>query len=314
VLQERAELFRLLGDEDRLRLLALCAVDELSISELAELMRESQPQITRKTQPLRDAGLLSTRRDGTRTLLRTTGLDGIAVAGLEEGQRLCQRDGSLARVPQLLLAREEGSRRYFDASAAVAPLVSSSWSMLSMLAPLLPQRRLAVDVGAGDGLLLPLLSPLFGRVMGIDRSAARLSQCAQVVADGGLANVRLISGAADDAHVVEEVFRSGRADVVICSRTLHHAARPQDLIDACARLLTPGGTLLVLEYLPHEDELMRQQGDVWLGFAADKLLSFARGARLQRAAMVPMPGLPGAADGHLPLHLMVAHAPTEVLQ
>jgi ubiquinone/menaquinone biosynthesis C-methylase UbiE len=238
----------------------------------------------------------------------------VAVAGLEEGQRLCQRDGSLARVPQVLLAREEGSRRYFDASAAAPTASSSTWSMLSLLAPLLQQRRVAVDVGAGDGLLLPMLSPLFGRVMGIDRSEARLSQCAQLVATAGLSNVRLISGAADDAHVVEEIYRMGRADVVICSRTLHHAARPQDLIDACARLLSPGGSLLVLDYLPHDDEAMREHGDVWLGFASDKLLSFAREAKLQRATMMPMPPLPGLTDAHLPLQLMVAHAPREVLQ
>ncbi len=66
----RADLFRLLGDEDRLRLLALCAEEELTVGELAQLLGESQPQVTKKSQPLREAGLLSTRRDGTRTLLK----------------------------------------------------------------------------------------------------------------------------------------------------------------------------------------------------------------------------------------------------
>src|SRR5438477_8278338 len=67
----RADLFRLLGDEDRLRLLALCAAEELTVGELATLLDESQPQVTRKSQPLREAGLLGARKDGTRTLLRT---------------------------------------------------------------------------------------------------------------------------------------------------------------------------------------------------------------------------------------------------
>ena len=66
----RADLFRLLGDEDRLRLLALCAAEELTVGELATLLGESQPQVTRKSQPLREAGLLAARKDGTRTLLR----------------------------------------------------------------------------------------------------------------------------------------------------------------------------------------------------------------------------------------------------
>src|SRR3954454_23735065 len=67
----RADLFRLLGDEDRLRLLALCAEEELTVGELATLLRGSQTQAPKKTQPLRDAGLLASRRDGTRTLLKS---------------------------------------------------------------------------------------------------------------------------------------------------------------------------------------------------------------------------------------------------
>jgi DNA-binding transcriptional ArsR family regulator len=309
VIHERTELFRLLGDESRLQLLALCAVEELSISELAELLKESQPQITRKSQPLRDAGLLLSRRDGARTLLKTAALDAVAMAGLQEGQRLCQADGSLARLPQVLLAREDTSRRFFDADAAPAARNndSSSLQALQLLAPLLPAKRLAVDVGAGDGWLLPMLSPLFERVMGVDRSAARLSQCAQVVAGHGLSNVRLLSGTADDAHVIEEIFRQGGADVVVCARTLHHAARPQDMIDACARLLTPGGTLLVLEYLPHDDESMRDQGDVWLGFSADKLRGFAQSAGL-RAHVQPITWRTPGPDTHLAMQLLVARA------
>src|SRR3954470_11832344 len=84
----RADLFRLLGDEDRLRLLALCAAEELTVGELATLTGESQPQITRKSQPLREAGLLAARKDGTRTLLRAEPdvvADPVVVAALEAG-------------------------------------------------------------------------------------------------------------------------------------------------------------------------------------------------------------------------------------
>src|SRR6478735_6713695 len=95
----RADLFRLLGDEDRLRLLALCAEEELTVGELAAILGESQPQVTKKSQPLREAGLLTARRDGTRTLLRTDASDDpVVVAAFEEGRALCMRDGSLARI------------------------------------------------------------------------------------------------------------------------------------------------------------------------------------------------------------------------
>src|SRR5881394_1981080 len=113
-LAPRAELFRLLGDEDRLRLLALCSEEELTVGELAQLLGESQPQVTKKTQPLREAGLLASRRDGTRTLLKTEHRDELAdatdpviAAALEEGRALCAKDGSLAKIQRVIAAREE---------------------------------------------------------------------------------------------------------------------------------------------------------------------------------------------------------------
>src|SRR6187402_2461277 len=114
----RADLFRLLGDEDRLRLLALCAEEELTVGELATLLGESQPQVTKKSQPLREAGLLATRRDGTRTLLKVHGVQGdrdtVIDAALEEGRILCSKDGSLARVARIVAQREDLSRRLFE--------------------------------------------------------------------------------------------------------------------------------------------------------------------------------------------------------
>src|SRR5213083_1789067 len=114
MLAARADLFRLLGDEDRLRLLALCAEDELTVGELATLLGESQPQITKKSQPLREVGLLSARREGTRTLLRSQVADDVIVgAALEEGRVLCSKDGTLSRVAGVVAQREEPSRRFF---------------------------------------------------------------------------------------------------------------------------------------------------------------------------------------------------------
>src|SRR3984885_7451987 len=102
----RADLFRLLGDEDRLRLLALCAAEELTVGELATLTGESQPQVTRKSQPLREAGLLAARKDGTRILLRAeSSTDPVVQAAFEAGRGLCEKDGSLAEVPTLVAQR-----------------------------------------------------------------------------------------------------------------------------------------------------------------------------------------------------------------
>ena len=290
----RADLFRLLGDEDRLRLLALCAEEELTVGELASLLGESQPQITKKSQPLREVGLLSARRDGTRTLLRSQlDHDVIIDAALEAGRVLCSKDGSLAKVASIVAAREELSRRFFDGDAPVpadvAPAADAEllrW--LPVLAPLLPGRALAIDVGTGEGTLLPLLSPLYERVIAVDRSPARLARCAARITSLGLPNVRLREGDVEDAGLAEEIGQRGGADLVVMARVLHHAARPQDAITAAARLLRPGGHLVVVDYLPHDDESMREQGDVWLGFPPAKLRTWLDAAALTGITCSPL--------------------------
>lgn len=288
----RADLFRLLGDEDRLRLLALCSEEELTVGELAALLGESQPQVTKKSQALRDAGLIVARRDGTRTLLRSQAVTDVVVdAALTEGKSICARDGSLARIAQIIAQREEHSRRYFDASAATeAPPAPGLelFGLLPMFAPLLPGRALAVDVGTGDGPLLPLLSPLYDRVIAVDRSPARLARCAARIAALGLPNVRLREGDVDDADLAAEVDQRGGADLVLMARVLHHAARPDDAAAAAARLLRRGGHLLVLDYLPHDDEALREQGDVWLGFDPARLRGCLETARLDVVAVTPL--------------------------
>jgi ArsR family transcriptional regulator len=305
----RADLFRLLGDEDRLRLLALCAAEELTVGELATLMGESQPQITRKSQPLRDAGLLAARKDGTRTLLRAEpASDPVVLAALEAGRALCTADGSLAKVPALVAQREETSRRLFaDAQPAPEPVVvdgAQLLPMLPMLAPLLPGRALAVDVGAGEGALLPLLSPLYERVVALDRSAARLARCAERVSALGLPNVRLREGAVEDAGIVQEIARAGGADLVVVSRVLHHVARPAELLVAAARLARAGGYLVIVDHVPHEEESLRERGHVWLGFESAKLRAWLEAAGLEVTYAGPLRG-----PETPPLQLVVGRMP-----
>ncbi len=317
--QPRVELFRLLGDEDRLRLLALCAEEELTVGELAALLGQSQPQITKKTQTLRDAGLMLGRRDGTRTLMRTAPSDDTVLAvALDEGRALSARDGSLSRVAAVVAQREDAARHYFATPpvAATAPVDAGELAaLLPIVVPLLPGRALAVDLGCGEGALLPLLSPLYQRVIAIDRSPARLARCAAMIAARGLPNVRLREGELDDPALAQEVAAKQGADLVVMARLLHHAARPSDAVAAAARLLRPGGYLATVDYLPHDDESMREQGDVWLGFEARKLQSFVAAAHLQCVANTPLPPprvahQPGD-ETSLPLQLVMARRADE---
>jgi DNA-binding transcriptional ArsR family regulator len=296
----RADLFRLLGDEDRLRLLALCDAEELTVGELASLLGESQPQVTRKTQPLRDAGLLHERRDGTRILLRAEARrDAVVAAALDAGRSLCLAEGQLAKVPAIVAQREETSRRLFAEVQvhAVSPTLANDEALralvpfISLLAPILPGHALAVDVGTGEGALLPLLSPIYDRVIALDRSAARLARAAERIGALGLPNIRLREASVDDTDVAQEVARAGGADLVTLVRVLHHAARPQDVVASATRLLRPGGHLALVDYLPHHDERLRERGHVWLGFEPATLRQFLTGAGLVELAPVPLRSL-----------------------
>jgi len=301
----RADLFRLLGDEDRLRLLALCAEEELTVGELAVLLGESQPQISKKSQPLREAKLLASRRDGTRTLLKIdVDPDPVLDAAIEEGRSLCTKDGSLARVPRIVAQREELSRHLFDTAGrheAAPPADAALLAWVPLLAPLLPGHALAIDIGTGEGTLLPRLSPLYDRVIAVDRSPARLARCGERIASWGLPNIRLREGSVDDPALSEDVGQRGGADLVVMARMLVHASRPQDAIASAARLLRSGGHLAIIDYLPHDNESLREQGHVWLGFESSKLRGWLDAAKLSSLTIAPFP-----INEHLPLQLAVA--------
>jgi ArsR family transcriptional regulator len=257
------------------------------------------------------------RREGTRTYLRTAPLeDPVLAHALAEGRRLCEDNGSLGKLPAVVAAREETSHRFFDAaaeapSAAPSEEASASLAHLGALAPLLPRRRLAVDVGCGEGLLLDVLAPLYERVLAVDRSPSQLARAARRVRERGLAQVRLVNGSFEDTELLRQVDELGGADLVYASRVLHHASRPPQAVAAFARLLARGGHLVLLDYRPHDDEAMREQGDVWLGFSEAELGRFLEGAGLELVsrARVPDAWHGGGPDDHLRWQALLARRP-----
>jgi DNA-binding transcriptional ArsR family regulator len=322
---QRWELYRVLSEPARLRLLALAAHEELSIGELAELLDESQPNVSRHTSALRHAGLLRDRREGTRTLVRLApeaSSDPVVGDALASGRGLCEADGSLARVGDVIRAREALAREFFARPAAKAKVDATPpeiGAYLAALAPLLPQRSLALDAGTGDGSLLEVLAPVYDRVVALDRSEAQLSRARERAAARGFANVTFVQGEVDGREVkgalAEARGAAGRtdaklagADAVFASRVLHHASQPGKVVGQLASLCAPGGALVILDYARHDDESMRDQADVWLGFEAAELRAFARAASLSdaRVTSVPAPFCGTGPDRGLPWQVMVA--------
>jgi ArsR family transcriptional regulator len=310
---QRWELYRVLSEPARLRLLALAAQEELGIGELAELLEESQPNVSRHAAALRHAGLLRDRREGTRTLVRLTAdaaQDPVVSDALASGRALCEQDGSLARVAAVVRAREAAAREFFArpprGGARNEGPPPEIGAYLAALAPLLPHRALAIDAGTGDGSLLEVLAPVYERVIAVDRSDAQLARARERASLRGFTNVAFVQGDLDGPELQRTT--KGGADAVFASRLLHHAPQPERVVAQLALLCAPGGALVVLDYARHDDESMREQADVWLGFEAAELRRFARAASLQdvRVSRVPPPLCGAGPDKDLPWQVMVA--------
>jgi len=310
----RWELYRLLGEPRRLRLLGLTSEDELSIGELAELTREAQPNVSKHLKLLREAGLVAVRRQGTRAFARLSpelNGDPVLSDAVRSGRELCSRDGSLSRVADVIRARDDEARAFFEQPPTESPASGlGEWSAyLTALRTLVPRRGLAVDVGTGDGTLIELLAPLFDRVVAVDRSDEQIKAAQRRLASRHYAHVELLQAEYDDAMVASRIHGLGGADAVFAVRLLHHAPKPQKVVSLLASLARPGGQVVIIDYCAHEDETMRDhRADLWLGFEREELIGFATLAGLIEPEVFAIPATrygPGP-DAHLQWQVLAA--------
>ncbi len=305
----RWELYRLLADPVRVRLVALVADEELAVGELAELLGEGQPKVSRHGASLRDAGLLTARKHGTWVLYRLAQgvlADPVVADALRTGRELCEQDGTRARAAALVRSRDARAREFFARASRPAALEPPRelGAYLTALAPMLSSSRVAVDAGTGDGALLDVLAPLFAHVVAVDRSEAQLRAARMRAEQHGLANVTFIDDELDGAKLAGAVRDLGGADLVFASRVLHHAPQPARAVQALASLLaaaswgTAPGTLVILDYMPHDDLALKEaQADLWLG--------------LERIRVSPIPQVfrGDGPDKSLDWHALVANRP-----
>lgn len=312
----RWELYRVLAEPMRLRLLALAAEEELAIGELAVLLAESQPNVSRHIAPLKAAGLVLVRKQGTRALVRIAealSADPVVADALRSGRSLCEGDGSLSRIADVLRERDRVAREFFAQAPARDVVVvdppDATAAYVAALARLLPRRALAVDAGTGDGALLDVLAPAFDRVVAVDRSDVQLERARTRAAHRGFDNVTLLKSELGALELRSHV--GDGADVVFASRLLHHAPSPVDLVRQLARLARPGAAIVIIDYVRHDDESMRDEADLWLGFEPTELRRFAHGAGLEDVEVIRLPAAwcGRGKDAHLPWQVLIARAP-----
>ncbi|MGO4666244.1 ArsR/SmtB family transcription factor [Bosea sp. 2RAB26] len=255
---------RAAGEETRLRILALLAEGELSVSDLTDILGQSQPRISRHLKLLAEAGLVRRYREGAWAFFRLdeAGAGGAFAASLAAW--LDRADPELAADRERLAAvrstRAEAAQSYFasvardwdrlrslhvpdDAVEAAVEAAAGEGSSGAML-----------DLGTGTGRMLERIAPKFGRAIGVDASHAMLAVARANLEKAGLSRVELRQG---DIHALP--FARGAFDLVIIHQVLHFLDDPGRALREAAAMLGPGGRLIVVDFAPHEMEFLRTE-------------------------------------------------------
>jgi len=284
------------AEETRLRILALCARDQINVSDLTQVLGQSQPRVSRHLKLLVDAGLLERLREGPFAYFRlsrgrnTAALANAIAALVPAHDPVLEADQR--RLAAIKAQRESRIASYFRDNAPewhrLRSLHIDDSSIERALVQLVAARPKGVllDIGTGTGRVLEVLSPYIERGVGIDQSVEMLSLARANLARGKVTNCEVRQGSMYTLDLPDESF-----DVVTLHQVLHYAEDPQAVIDEAARMLKPGGRLLVVDFGPHElVRLQREHAHRHLGFADNQVTGWLTGAGLSVERPQHLPG------------------------
>jgi len=276
------EILKVLSDPTRVRLLALLLNEELSVAELQEILGMAQSRISSQLALLRQAGLVTDRRDGRKAFYSMPALldanqrllIGTACASVAELPEPAEERANLERI---LARRRQQSESYFNLIAGKLGrnyCPGRSWEAIGHLALRLTPAITIADLGAGEGLVSQLLARRAAHVWCIDNSPRMVEVGTELAVKNGLTNLAYKLGDIESVPLAD-----GSVDLAILSQALHHAQHPQKAIDEAHRILRPGGQVLILDLKSHTFEKARDlYADIWLGFKESSLHGFLKKA------------------------------------
>jgi len=273
---------KILSDPTRMRLLALLMREELSVAELQEILGMGQSRISSQLALLRQAGLVTDRRDGKKAFysLRSTlpvAQNNLLKAAAESVHELPIMDEDTGSLERILLKRRKLSEQYFNLIAGrlgkhYCP--GRSWEAIGHLALRLTPLIEIADLGAGEGLISQLLARRAKKIWCIDNSPRMIEVGTELAEKNDLANITYKLG-----DIEKVPLSDSSVDVAILSQALHHAHRPHVAIQEAFRILKPEGQILILDLNEHTFEKARElYADVWLGFKESALHNFLKKA------------------------------------
>jgi SAM-dependent methyltransferase len=282
-------LFRVLGDETRLRILSLLARDELSAREIEQVMNLGQSRISAQLAQIRESLPLRERRDGRRVYLQIDRDDAEAARLLDFVEPMI-RDRESCRSDRQNLA--ELRRRQAEAARGEAEnedrlsrnfQPGRTWEGFARALLAVSRFDRVLDIGVGDGELTALLAEASRSLVAVEPDEATRQGCARKLQRRGLEGVELRAGEIEALPAEDEAF-----DLVVASQVLHHAEDPAAALGECARVLVPGGQLLVLDLQSHAESWVRERfAHRHLGFDAQALRTSLRDAGLESIEVRP---------------------------
>ncbi len=286
------------AEPTRLRLLALCAHADLTVSDLTQILGQSQPRISRHLKLLSEAGLLDRMREGNWVYYRLARRGVGAELGRTLVDALPQDDAQinldLERLDAIKRARAAKAEAYFRRNAAkwdeIRSLYVAEEKVEQVLMGLLSGSRVGdlLDVGTGTGRILELLAPQAEHAIGLDQSREMLAVARANLDKAGLRNCELRQG---DMYQLPLPPQS--VDAVTFHQVLHFGETPAAAIAEAARVLRPGGRLLVADFAAHAVEDLRDtHAHRWLGFRDGDVRDWFLAAGLEPGEPVTLPGDP----------------------
>jgi ArsR family transcriptional regulator len=272
---DAAALYRLLGDDVRLRLLRLVALERLNVTELTGILGIAQSGVSRHLGLLKDGGLVSEEREAGFTYYAIApavrdGVNGLAPLWMllgDQFERTALTEtgrADNARLEEIRRLRKENFDAHSGPDTKERQLVPGrSWAAWARaLGHLLPPVVVA-DLGCGDGYLTIEASRWASRVVAVDRSPDVLKRARDLAARRRVTNVVWKRGTLEKLPIRDE-----SVDIALLSQALHHADHPAHVMGEAVRILTPGGRVLVLDLREHSEAWVRERlGDRWPGFS-----------------------------------------------
>ena len=281
-----------LSDTTRSRILLLLDRQELTVSELCSVIQLPQSTVSRHLKALADGGWITVRAEGTSNIYAITrDLDAAArrlwllvrehvgpTAAAAQDQR---------RLHVTLAERRTKSQEFFSSSAGqwdkVRDDLFGDRFHLAAMAAFADRDWIVGDLGCGTGQVSAAIAPFVARVIAVDASAAMLTAAKKRLPPGG--NVELRRGELEELPIDDAAL-----DAATLVLVLHHVPQPERAIAEVARVLKPGGRLVIVDMLPHDREAYKQQmGHVWLGFSEEHLRQMVSEGGFGEVTVVALP-------------------------